>query len=91
MDTERRLTINDLDDRGCFNMLYAMLKYMSKEFRCVYRKHITNPTDKKFLKKYDKIKEEFTSDWFTELTHLDGRAVVDELEEIVCDEICSCA
>jgi len=83
MATEDRLTIDRLNEKGCFNLLCAMVKYMSREFRAAYAEHLKHPMDPTAYVQYHRIKDEFRSERFRTLTRLDGDRVVRKLEAIV--------
>ena len=95
MDTDNklneRLTIDRLDDRGCINMLAALLRHMSKEFREAYKSYLIDPTDKRVRMQYKHIRNEFLSSYFMNLTKLDGACIVKELEETVRVSLACCA
>ena len=78
----RRLTIDRLNDEGCFMVLCAMLKQMAKDYRAAFLSHMKDPGDEIVREQYISIREDFLSDYFHDLTRLDGRAIVDRLDAI---------
>ena len=83
MNNHDRLTADRLNERGCIAMLCAMLRYMSKEFRAVYAYYLSHPFDARAYARYNLVRDDFLADRFNDLTRLDGRKVVDRLEQIV--------
>ena len=77
---ENRLTADQLDSNGCFNMLYAMVQLLARDFRVAYRAAANNPRNTRMRRRYRRIRDVFTSEYFSVLTGLDGSAVVDQLE-----------
>lgn len=85
--TVQRLTIDRLNDRGCLNMLCTMVHRMSKGFRKSYAAFLKNPSDHRSYKRYLRLRDDFLSEDFSDITGLDGAKIVAELEEIVECEV----
>ena len=89
---ENRLTIDRLSDTGCINIVCAMLENMSLDFRHAFQSFLKDPLNENVHWQYERIRKEFTSDYFKGLTHLDGEAIVKKLEGIVRNEpMAACA
>jgi len=80
MDLNNRLTVEKLNDRGCINMLCVMVKHMRRDFVDSYCSYLVNPSSPKLERQYNDIKEEFQSDYFKDLTGMDGKWIVKKLE-----------
>lgn len=80
----KRLTIDQLDDQGCMNVLCAFMERLSEDYRdslAILRK---NPRSKENLRHVRELREYFTSEEFGLLTNLDGKAIVEKLEYYYC-------
>lgn len=86
---EARTTADSLNDRGCINLLCAMVKQMSQEFRYTYGNHLKDPENMRAFVQYNSVRDEFLSDYFSKLTGLNGRIIVNKLENIV-EQCVSC-
>ena len=75
-----RLTIDQLNDAGCMNMLCAMVKLLAKDFRHLHKALMDNPDDVKAYRRYRNCRKIFLSDYFSELTNLNGMEIVSKLE-----------
>ena len=75
-----RLTIDKLNDEGCLNMLKHFLKSLSREFTQTFASLLNNPNNEDVRSHYDYLRELITSEYFHELTNLDGRSIVKRLE-----------
>ena len=91
MDIKQRLTLDTLDDNGCINVLCALLRQISREFRQAYKEHLADPLDQTAYAQYRDLKKEIKSNYFHSLTRLDGGKVVDRLEKDIAKELKSCA
>lgn len=80
----RRLRIEDICDEGCLNILEMFLSYLSADFRAAYQMLVQNPLDKDVRQHYENIKNLFFSDYFSQLTNLDGNVIVEQLENECC-------
>ena len=87
MATPERLTLDALDDYGCITMLGAMLTQMSRDFQSAYAHYLEDPYDAIMYLQYDRIRKEFLSEYFHNLTHLNGREIVTQLEQKVREDI----
>ena len=77
----KRLTIDELNMNGCINLLEAFVSDVSQSFIIACRKCIENPQDEKYRENYNNYKDLILSEYFGQLTGLDGRVIVDSLEE----------
>lgn len=75
-----RLTIDKLSDEGCLNILKHFLKTLSREFTQTFASLLKNPHNEDIRSHYNYLRELFTSDYFNDLTNLDGRSIVKQLE-----------
>lgn len=91
MDIKDRLTVERLNDSGCINLLGFMLKRMSREFKHSYRGYLLDPSDIKAYMQYRQVRNEFLSEYFHDLTNLDGKRIVRRLEAIVRQDVEQCA
>ena len=80
---ETGITADKLNERGCINLLCAMVKQMSKDFRYTYSLYLKDPKNYRAFMQYNSIRNEFLSDYFMDLTNLNGKKIVSRLEEIV--------
>ena len=76
----KRLTIDKLNTKGCLNLLEAFLREASTSFQTAYLRYLENPSNKDIADHYKEYKKFFLSDYFSELTCLDGKEIVDSLE-----------
>lgn len=87
MEKVQRLTIDQLSDRGCLNVLCAMLKILSNDFTSAYTEFLKDPSDIIQKRQYFKCRHFFVSDYFRNLTNLDGRKIVEQLESIIEEDV----
>ena len=87
MSNYKRLTIDRLNEDGCINMLSYFLKNMSEEFQASYFSYLRDKKNKDALKHYTRMREFYLSDYFTQLTNLDGRMVLQQLEKSYEDSL----
>lgn len=76
----RRLTIDRLNDYGCANIIYAMVRQMSREYRGAMEEYEANPDDPVIREQYQSVREEFLSDYFAKLTGIVGSDIVKRLD-----------
>lgn len=75
-----RIKAENLSDEGCLNLLEAIVGSAADEWRECRLQVVLNPNDK-FAREHLKNTERFfLSDYFHELTNLDGRSVLKQLE-----------
>lgn len=91
MDINDRLTEERLNDYGCVNLLCFMLKRMAREFKHSYLGYLLDPSDIKAYFQYSQVRNEFLSEYFHDLTNLNGKKIVEKLEAIVRQDIEQCA
>lgn len=87
MKLPRRLTYDQLNDSGCMLMVCAVLSEMTAEFKQAYRRFLANEKDREARDAFFSIRQEFLSDYFHNLTHLDGQYIVRKLQRLVREEI----
>lgn len=75
-----RLTADRLNDAGCLNMLCAMVKLLARDFRRLHKALMDNPDDPRAYHRYRKCRDVFLSDYFHDLTNLNGAEIVAQLE-----------
>jgi len=83
IDVERRMTINDITDEGCIAVLEAFLKSLSNEFQSAYIAHLRDPGNKDHADRYNYFREFFESEYFANLTNLNGHEIVRRLESTI--------
>lgn len=76
----KRLTIDQLNDKGCFNLVYYVLKQMAAEYQNALYMLMIDKKNQDRIKHYQKICDWFLSSDFIKLTNLDGQAIIDQLE-----------
>ena len=76
----KRLTIDKLNTKGCLNLLEAFLREASKSFKTAYLRYLENPHNIDIAEHYMEYRNFFLSDYFSELTCLDGEEIVASLE-----------
>lgn len=82
-ENEPRLTAEQLSDEGCFRLIEAICVDAAKEYvlaRIAYKK---NPTDAETVRHYELSRKFFLSDYFRALTNLDGKAILERLNEMI--------
>lgn len=79
----KRITIDQLNNQGCLNVLEAFLKELREEFVSTYKDYIKYPNDKKYAECYKHIRDYILSDDFAYLTGLKGSDIIDALEKSV--------
>jgi len=77
---EKRLTIDELNDAGCMNMLCAMVKLLARDFRRLHKALMDNPNDTRAYRRYRDCRNVFLSSYFNDLTNLNGLEIVTQLE-----------
>ena len=91
LDINDRLTKERLNNSGCVNLLCFMLKRMSREFKHSYLGYLLDPSDIKTYLQYSQVRNEFLSEYFHDLTNLNGKRIVEKLEAMVKQDIEQCA
>lgn len=76
----QRLTIDQLSDEGCVNVLEAFVKSLGSDYRQARAMYRANPRDKRGREHYQRLKELLLSKYFHDLTNLDGAEIVAALE-----------
>ena len=74
-----RMTIDQISDDGCMNLLEAFVSETGREYCCAYIKYMERPYDKHYIERKDRIEEFIMSEYFGEITGLPQRAVLEEL------------
>ena len=75
-----RLTIDRLCDEGCINLLKKFLKQLSREYVDAYTTCLRTHGNKDALEHYTVLRDLFTSQYFSDITNLDVKMIVVELE-----------
>ena len=86
-----RLKIEQVCDRGIFNVACALVKMQANEFLHAYRGHLEDPSDEIIADQYNSICNELSSDYFHELTGLNGNKIMESLRFMVSREMRQCA
>lgn len=86
-----RLTIDKLNNNGCINILSELLRQMTTDFTESYKMYLSDKDDPEVQLNYENVKEEFLSDYFANLTRLNGANIVRKLEAAVESEVFQCA
>ena len=80
MGEYRRLRKEDLDDNGMLNLLEAFVGFIRADYIRIYNQVRDTPKNKKAIQNYNYIRGLVLSDYFGQLTGLDGKEVLNELE-----------
>lgn len=75
-----RLRIENLNDNGIINLLEGFVELIRDDFFRLYNQLRDNPRDKRSKENYDAICNLIVSDYFGQLTGLNGKEVLKELE-----------
>lgn len=75
-----RITIDQICNEGCINLLEAFLGELSMEYCSAYTKYINNPNDPDNIVRYNKVREFIESNYFEKLTGLNFEDLVPTLE-----------
>ena len=79
-DNVSRLTIDKLNDDGCFKLLESFLAYMADDYCSALINYLRNKSDKENYNHYLRTRNFFLSDYFTNLTDLCGEDIVSRLD-----------
>lgn len=79
-DSVTRLTIDKLNNDGCFKLLEAFLAYVAEDYRAALRTWMKDRNDKESYEHYLRTREFFLSDYFANLTDLCGEDIVSRLD-----------
>lgn len=80
------MTIDKLNDDGCLNILEALLENTAIEFAKAYCEYISNPNDEYSSEVYNMHRDFILSEYFGQLTGLDGNEIVRSLEHLLHKE-----
>lgn len=83
-----RLTIDKLNEEGCLKLLEAFLAYTAEEYTMALCNWLKNKGNKDNYKHYLNLRDFFLSDYFANLTNLDGEAIVSRLDAQVLGRNC---
>lgn len=75
-----RITIDKLNNVGCFNLLETFLHYIAEDYSSALRTYLNDKSDKESYSHYVKAREFFLSDYFANLTDLCGEDIVSRLD-----------
>ncbi len=76
----RIASADDLNLDGCIALVEAIIKDAAQEYICARREYKKNPFDKDAKKHYEQSRRFFLSEYFFNLTDLDGKAVLEKLD-----------
>lgn len=76
----KRITKESLNDEGCLNLLEAYVGSLAEDYRTAIKVFISNKKDKKSYEALINIRNMFLSDYFSDLTGLDGKAIIEQLD-----------
>ena len=76
-----RLTIDRLDDEGCLNLLEAFLVSLSEDYRNAMVTFLNDKKDKKSYELLTKLRYFFLSEYFYNLTGLNGKNILSSLDK----------
>lgn len=79
---KRIRSMDELNTDGCLHFLEAFLKRLSEEFTVSFVNHVRFPEDEQLNSYYLDIRKLIQSQYFRDLTNLDGTEVVESLERI---------
>lgn len=86
-DNIPRLTIDKLNNDGCFRLLEAFLKYVAEDYCSALRTFLKDKNDKTSYKHLVSARNFFLSDYFSNLTGLCGEDIVSRLDtKVMCGE-----
>ena len=83
-----RLTIDKLNNEGCLKLLETFLAYTAEDYTMALRTWLRDKSDKDNYTHYLSIRNFFLSDYFANLTSLDGEAIVSRLDAQVLGRNC---
>ena len=78
----RIASADDLDFEGCIAVVEAIVKDAAEAYVCAKRDYKKNPFDREAKKHYEQSRRFFLSEYFWNLTNLDGKAVLEKLDAI---------
>ena len=78
-----RLTIDRLNDDGCIALLERFLRVLSKDYTQAYINFLNFPHSPDVREHYCVLKDLITSQYFNDLTNLDGQVISEGLERRV--------
>lgn len=79
-DAPRIQSADQLDLEGCIRLVEAIVKDAAEEYKCARREYKKNPFDQDAKKHYERARRFFLSEYFFNLTNLDGKAVLNKLD-----------
>ena len=79
MDNQR-FTADRLNIDGCINLIQTLLEDWCNDFRSSIKAYKKNPNDVEAKKRYLYIRSTLLSDYFANLTCMDGNAIVNSIE-----------
>lgn len=83
----KRLTIDDISDEGCMNLFEALLQEIGTEYRLCAIQYKEHPEVEGSKEHYEKCREYILSDFFHDLTGLDGDSIVKSFDREVGLEV----
>lgn len=86
-----RLKIEQVCDKGIMNVACALVSMQAYEFLHAYRGYLKDPSDEIIADQYNSICKELSSDYFHELTGLNGNKIMESLRFMVSREMRQCA
>lgn len=82
LKTEKRITMETLSDEGCINLLRYLVETVCLDYTRAFGMYLENKTLEN-IKHRNELREYITSQYFCNLTNLDGERVVEMIEERV--------
>lgn len=72
---------DQLNTEGCLMLVEAIVRNAAQEYVCARRDYKKNPFDKDAKRHYEQARRFFLSEYFFNLTDLDGKAVLEKLDQ----------
>lgn len=77
----KRMSVKDISDEGCVNILDTFLTQLGREFRTKYFYLKDNPNDDITKESFEDLKNFMRSDYFNMITNLIGEEVIESLQK----------
>lgn len=77
---QTRLTADRLNTDGCINLISFLVEEVCRDYADAYAMHLKNPHSQGCRKRRDTLRSYIMSDYFCNLTSLDGANVVELIE-----------
>lgn len=83
----KRITLAELNDDGCLNLLEAYVKSLAEDYRSALRLFLADKKDKKTYDSLMNIRNIFLSKYFSDMTGLNGEAILYQLDKPYLDKL----